>query len=89
MGIKSGEMPAIIERTEDVVADDNPFHSKNLNKTVAGLSGGGRPDVKVKNVNVFDSAEMLSAALSTQVGEEVLINWFRKNKTDVNNSLED
>lgn len=88
MGIKSGEMPAIIERTEDVVADDNPFHSKNLNKTVAGLSGGGRGDVKLKNVNVFDASEMLSEALSTSVGEEVLINWFRKNKTDINNSLE-
>lgn len=89
LGIKSGEMPAIIERTEDVVADDNPFHSKNLSKTVAGLSGGGSPEIKQKIVNVIDSGEMLSAALSSEVGQEVMVNWIRKNKTDVNNSLED
>ena len=86
LGIKSGETPAILEKTEDVLTDDNPFHSKNLSKTVAGMSGGGT-NVQLKNVNVLDAAEILQAALSDTEGQRVLINYIGKNSGDVNSAL--
>lgn len=87
--IGSNEMPAIIERDEDVLTSDNPFHSSNLGSTVRGLQGGGNGGTKVKIVNMIDAPDMLDAALNDEVGQEVLLNWIRQNAPTVQSALSD
>lgn len=86
-GIGSNEVPAILERGEDVLADDNPFHSKNLNDTVDRLSSGGGSPVNAKIVNVFDSAQVLQTALADTAGQKVMLNFVRQNSREFNANL--
>lgn len=87
--IGSNEMPAIIERNEDVLTSDNPFHSGNLGQTVRGLQGGGNGGTKLKIVNMIDAPDMLDAALRDETGQEVLLNWIRQNSPTVQSALND
>lgn len=84
----NGEMPAIIEKSEDVLTDDNPFHSKNLSKTVAGISGAGGAGMDLKIVNAFDPAETLEMAVSSRAGQKVLLNVVRANSKEFQAALD-
>lgn len=71
-GLAPNEVPAVLERGEEVLTRDDPRHIAN--------QGSPNVDVGVKNVNVFDSAGLAEEMLNTPEGEKVFINWMRKNR---------
>lgn len=85
-GLRPGEVPAILKEGENVQTANDPFHPNNLAGTLAaggGKSGGGG---NTKIVNAIDSASFLAAALQSEVGERVLLNWLRANSDAVNSA---
>lgn len=70
VGLKPNEVPIIAEKGEEVLDAGDPRHRDNL--------GGGAP-VELKNVNVFDAADVLRYALADTVGQKVLLNFVRDN----------
>lgn len=71
-GLKPNEVPAVLERGEEVLTRQDPRHAAN---------GGGQPtpSVNIRQVNVIDPTEMLSKALQTAEGERVLFNFMGAN----------
>jgi hypothetical protein len=84
LGLSAGEQAAIIKTDEEVLTSDNPRHIKNWGKGSGG-SGSGRPQVTLKNVNVFDSADVVTKGLSSKQGEEAVLNIIRENPTVIAN----
>lgn len=76
-GLKPGEVPAILERTEEVITSDDPRHARN---------GGGRP-MSVKIVNVLDPADILDAAVSSENGERVMMNFIGRRSQSVKGAI--
>lgn len=66
-GLKSNEVPAILQKGEEILTADNPRHVAN---------GGGGLNAKI--VNVFDPTDVLEAALASSAGEKVLMNWMTR-----------
>ena len=66
----------IAEKGEAMLTEDDPFHPKNRSKL--GL-GGKATTVKNKIVNAIDGASFLAAALASEEGESVLLNFMRAN----------
>lgn len=85
VGLGPNEVPAILERGERVQS------RAELRALASGKAGGGGSsapaNVNFKNVNLFDAADLLSAALATEVGQKVFINHVRSNRTSVNAAL--
>ncbi|MGA1831672.1 phage tail length tape measure family protein [Rhizobium wenxiniae] len=77
-GLKRNEVPIIALQEEEVITPDDARHSKN---------GGGRSSVNLKNVNVFDPADVLQAALETIAGEKIMMNFMTRNAGKVNGAL--
>lgn len=76
-GLRSDEVPAILQTGEEVLTRDDPRNAMN------GGGGGGaaqpaQPAI-VKIVNSFDSLSVVSDALNTQEGEQMVMNIVRKN----------
>lgn len=71
-GIKPGEVPAILQKGEEVLTRDDPRH-------IANAAGSQQP-MSVKIVNTIDSGSMVSEGLSTAEGERSLFNFVRANK---------
>lgn len=71
IGLKSGEVPIVAERGEEVLTMDDPRHALN--------GGGARPVVNMKNINLFDPADMLNKGLSTEEGVQSLLNVISEN----------
>ncbi len=67
-GLQPGEVPAILQREEEVLTRDDPRHIMN--------SGGGS---NVKIVNTFDEADFFSKGANTNVGEKAILNMVRAN----------
>lgn len=80
-GLKPDEVPAILQRGEEVLTKGDPRHRAN-----GGLEGGGAaPQVKI--VNAFDAADMLQHALGSKVGEKALLNYVRGNSRTIKAAL--
>lgn len=78
-GLRPDEVPAVLQRGEEVLTASDPRHRNN--------GGGGAPVIQLKNVNVFDSAEVLDKALNSRVGEKVLLNYVRNNASAVRGAM--
>ena len=76
-GLKPNEVPAILERGEEVLTADDPRHINNGGAAPGAPSQGGVSSVTV--VNTFDPADVLEKALSTSVGEKVFLNYVQQN----------
>lgn len=76
-GLKSDEVPAILQRGEEVLAKNDPRNALN--------GGGGSTQVKI--VNTIDSAEVVSQGLSTVSGEKAILNVIRANKSSIKSVL--
>lgn len=86
-GFAPNEVPAVLEREEEVLTTDDPRHAFNLGKGGGSDQGGGQPPVNLRNINVFDPADVMAAALSAEPGVRVLINAMRANKSEINGAL--
>lgn len=67
-GLGPNEVPIIALKEEEVLTGNDPRHSRN----------GGGGGTKIKNVNVFDSADVLEQALATEPGERVMMNFMTR-----------
>lgn len=76
-GLKPNEVPAVLERGEEVLTADDPRHVAN--------GGGG---AKVKIVNAFDSGGFLTAALNSTEGEQAILNFVRNNPSAFKSAME-
>jgi hypothetical protein len=74
MGLRTGEVPAILRWNEDVVTRSDPRHSLN-----GGGQGSGLPEVKLQNVNLFDS-QIVGDYISTPRGTQQVLNVVANNK---------
>lgn len=81
-GIKPGEVPAILRVGEEVLTENDPRHMAN------GGGGISQQAPKVKIINTFDPSEVMSAALGTEEGEKVLLNFVRMNARGMNAALQ-
>lgn len=72
-GLKPGEVPAILERGEQVIPRDQVGQ------------GGQMPNIKI--INSFDSSSVVSEGLSSSAGEQAFINLVRRNKSAVKSIL--
>lgn len=77
-GLKSNEVPAILEKGEEVLTRDDSRHAMNG-------GGGGKPNVKI--VNAIDAGDFLSKALDTDEGQEAILNFIRANPNAVGSAL--
>lgn len=77
-GLRQNEIPAILERGEEVLTRDDPRH-------VANGGGGAAPNIKI--VNTIDARDAVSQGLNTKVGEKALLNVIRMNSRAVKVAL--
>jgi tape measure domain-containing protein len=77
-GLKPGEVPAILERGEEVLTANDPRHMAN---------GGGQSPVNVKVVNTIDPGSFVSEGLNTPNGEQSVLNFIRSNQQAVRSAL--
>ena len=78
IGLRPDEEAAILQTGEEVLSRADPRNRMN---------GGGSPVVNNKIINTIDPTEVLSAALGSKAGEQVLINVIRMNKRAVQGAL--
>lgn len=77
--LASNEVPAVLEDDEEVLTRDDPRHILN-----GGGSGGGN---NVKIVNAFDQDTVVSEGLQSEAGQEVLLNFIRRNRSTIKGVL--
>lgn len=75
-GLKPNEVPAVLERGEEVLTRGDPRHQLN-----GGGGGGAAPQIKI--VNALDAGDMVSQGLSTPAGGQAFMNFIRSNKRAV------
>lgn len=80
-GLAPNEIPAILQRGEEVLTRSDPRHRDN------GGGAGVSPIVNLKNINVIDSADMLDQALMSPRGEKRMLNFIRSNSNAVKSAL--
>jgi hypothetical protein len=79
-GLMADEIPAILQRGEEVLTRNDPRNVLN-----GGAGGGGARGMTI--VNTLDPGEVLSAALGSPLGHRVFVNHIRANKSTVNAAL--
>lgn len=75
-GLRPDEVPAILQRGEEVLTAGDPRHARN---------GGGQGDIKI--INTFDPGEFMSKGLSTAAGERAILNFMRANSGAIKGAL--
>jgi len=78
-GLRPNEVPAVLERGEEVLTANDPRHVNN--------GGGTQSNVNLKMVNAIDSASVLDAAMNTREGEQVFMNYIRANRSSIKSAL--
>lgn len=76
-GLKPNEVPAILERGEEVLTRDDPRHQLNG----GGSGGGAAPNIKI--VNALNAGEMVSEGLGSAAGSQAFFNFIKANKRAV------
>ncbi|MEX2524443.1 MAG: hypothetical protein WD750_05760 [Gammaproteobacteria bacterium] len=78
LGLSSDEVPAILQRGEEVITREDPRHRFN------GGAGGGGSNVRI--VNAIDP-QAIADAMNSASGEEVILNTIGRNPGSVKRSL--
>lgn len=81
-GLAPNEVPAVLQRGEEVLTRDDPRHILN------GGAGGDDPTINMKNVVVYDPVEALERALSDKRGEKVVLTWLSANSHAARGALD-
>ncbi|QPZ53237.1 tape measure protein [Achromobacter phage vB_AchrS_AchV4] len=73
-GLAPNEVPAVLEKGEEVLTADDPRHVNN---------GGGQSGatLNAKIINTFDAPGFLNAAMATRDGEQTILNFVRANRS--------
>ncbi len=69
-GLKPGEIPAILQRGEDVLTAQDPRH-------VGNGGGAGQQPINLRVVNAIDGDDLVQKALAGPVGERAVLNLIR------------
>lgn len=72
-GIRPDEVPAILQKGEEILTKDDPRHIMN------GGGGASMPQ-NIKIVNAIDPASFISEGLNSIAGEKALLNHVRANQ---------
>jgi len=83
-GLKSDEVPAILQKGEQVLSKDDP--NNILNGAGQQAAAPAQP-MGIKIVNTFDAADVVSQGLSTGAGEQAVINVVKSNRSAIKNLL--
>lgn len=85
-GLKSNEVPTILERDEEVLTRSDPRHILNGGKNAKAAAA---PIVKVepKIINTIDPGEVMSQAMNTRVGQQAFLNFMSQNQDAVKSSM--
>lgn len=78
-GLRPDEVPAVLQRGEEVLTASDPRHRAN-----GGLSGDGQ---NINIVNSFDPDEAAQAILNTPAGEKALLNLVTRNRRAFQNAM--
>lgn len=82
-GLKPNEVPAILERNEEILTRDDPRHILNG----GGAAGGQSSPTNLKIVNAIDAASVLEQAVTSREGEQVFMNFIRANRGAVKSAI--
>lgn len=82
-GLRPGEVPIIAKQNEEILTRDDPRHMMNGG---GGAQGSKARDVKI--INAFDAQGFLEAALASEQGREVMLNFVSANKETMRSSME-
>ena len=81
-GLGPKEVPAILERGEEVIPETDPRHRFNL-----GKGSGAQPRSSIHIANYLDPAEVLEAAFSDPSNDSVIVNVIRRNRRKIRQEL--
>lgn len=79
-GLKPDEVPAILQKNEEILTEDDPRHIFNQ-------GAGGAAPVMAKIINMLDAGDFISEGLASRVGQRTIINFMRANKSQINAAL--
>lgn len=83
-GFRPNEVPAILERNEEVLTRDDPRHVLNGGK--AGGTDGGGADAGTRVV-VVDDRQAVPEAMNSSAGEKVIIATIKNNAASIKSML--
>lgn len=77
-GLASNEVPAILQKGEEVLTQGDPRHIFNGGMS-GGATGSASSGMSLKIVNVLDAADIVEQGLSSRAGEQAVLNVMKNN----------
>lgn len=84
-GLRSDEVPAILQRGEEVLSKSDPRNIMNGGGARGGASNSRPQDIKI--INTIDAGSMVNEGLSTPEGVKAVMNVVRANKSAFKSAL--
>lgn len=84
-GLKSNEVPAILERGETIRTKEQERALANRMAAANGSSGGAGQSIKI--INQIDSGDMVATGIGSAAGEKALVNAIGKNRDTIKRML--
>ena len=81
VGLAADEYPAILQRNEEVLANDDPRNVVNGGGDAGGSGGASVQPLTINNH--IDAESFMSAALATSKGQKMIMNVLSANRTQV------
>lgn len=85
VGLQANEVPAILQKNEEVLSKSDPRNALNGGGASANSSVTQPQNIKI--MNMIDSSSVISEGLSTQEGTKAIINFMRANRTQLKSVL--
>jgi uncharacterized protein (TIGR02594 family) len=84
-GLRPNEMPAILERGEEVLTKSDPRH--RFNRSGDGQGGPVAAPQDIQIVNAIDAGDFVSKGLATRPGQRSVMNFIRSNSREISQLL--
>lgn len=78
-GLKQNEVPAILQKGEEVLTKNDPRNALN--------GGANQNSTQVKIINTIDSGSVVSQGVNTAGGQKAIVNAIRANKSTIKSLL--
>jgi hypothetical protein len=85
-GLKADDIPAILKRNEEVLKEDDPRNVLNGGKADQNGKQSGNLARAIRNILVFDPAD-IAGAMASSAGDDVMINFVKRNAQTVRRIL--